>query len=181
MLRHTLAAIATATACAFSAPAADLPGTVWATEGGESHVTFELVDGQLFGRFSWLSNEEEQGIVAYDDNNPDPARQSCGLIGLPFVHSFSADGDEWVDGRIYNPRSGKTFRSSIKVNDGDGTLNLRGCWGFVCKTQVWTRVGDAPAVMMAEATTAEPAIGAAPDELLEANDIDMCRQPPSDG
>ena len=40
-------------------------------------------------------------------------------------------------GRIYDPKSGKTYRSVLE-RDG-AALTVKGCIAIFCKTQTWTR------------------------------------------
>lgn len=71
-----------------------------------------------------------------DVNNPDAALRSRPILGMVFLTGFVPADDQW-NGRIYDPRNGKTYRS-IVTRDG-ATLRVKGCIGPFCRTQVWTR------------------------------------------
>ena len=43
-------------------------------------------------------------------------------------------------GAIYDPKRGKTYRSELKRRDAN-TLEVKGCIGPFCQTQVWTPAG----------------------------------------
>ena len=76
-----------------------------------------------------------------DDKNPDPELRSRELIGLELFTGFRFDGDDrWVDGTIYDPNSGKTYRCIITIRDRN-TLRVRGYIGFslLGRTETWTR------------------------------------------
>jgi uncharacterized protein (DUF2147 family) len=62
------------------------------------------------------------------------------LIGLQLLRDYSPNGDNWA-GRVYVPDMGRTFSSRIEQIDGN-RLKISGCLigGFLCKSQVWTRV-----------------------------------------
>ncbi len=72
-----------------------------------------------------------------DINNPDPKLRSRPITGIRLISGMVADGTQWR-GQIYDPTRGKTFKSFAALNP-NGTLNLKGCWGFICQTRVWTR------------------------------------------
>ncbi|WP_296719350.1 DUF2147 domain-containing protein [Erythrobacter sp.] len=78
------------------------------------------------------------GLDQRDINNPDPALRKRRLLGLPILSGFTADGDLWR-GRIYDPKSGKSYRSVIR-RKGANVLEVKGCIGPFCQTQVWKRV-----------------------------------------
>ena len=70
---------------------------------------------------------------------PDPALRKRRLLGLPILSGFTADGDMWR-GRIYDPKSGKTYKSQVRRKP-DGSLEVKGCVGPFCQTQVWKKAG----------------------------------------
>ena len=41
------------------------------------------------------------------------------------MRGFRAEGGRWVEGRVYNPRDGKTYRARFEMADAD-TLVMRG-------------------------------------------------------
>jgi uncharacterized protein (DUF2147 family) len=63
----------------------------------------------------------------FDEHNPDPNLRTRPLCGIEIFGSFESKGTpgEWEGGWIYNPRDGKTYRSNLKLGDGD-TLEVRG-------------------------------------------------------
>jgi uncharacterized protein (DUF2147 family) len=46
---------------------------------------------------------------------------------------------EALEGRIYNPENGRTYRAALKLRSPD-ILEVKGCLLIVCDTQVWRRV-----------------------------------------
>lgn len=63
----------------------------------------------------------------FDIHNPDPNLSQRPLCGIEIFGSFEPNGSpgEWEGGWIYNPRDGKTYRSNMKLGEGD-TLEVRG-------------------------------------------------------
>ena len=63
-------------------------------------------------------------------------------MGIELLTDFVFDGkDEWTDGEIYDPKSGKTYSSYMAFESKD-KLKIRGYIGFslIGKTTYWTRV-----------------------------------------
>ena len=125
--------------------AAPSPVAVWATEGGESHIQIDACGAQLCGKVVWLKeplapNNQEKT----DFYNPDPTLRSRKIVGLEILSSFVQDKDDakvWREGKIYNPKDGKTYSCKLTMLDAD-TLRVRGYVGIALfgKTQTWTRV-----------------------------------------
>lgn len=73
-----------------------------------------------------------------DVNNADPAKRKRKLIGAAILSGLTADADAWR-GQVYDPKSGRTYSSEVR-RKGDGTLEVKGCFGPLCQTQVWRKV-----------------------------------------
>ena len=82
----------------------------------------------------------DNGKPKVDDKNPNKALQNTPILGLVMLKDFAynADDKEWIDGTIYDPKSGKTYNSTIWIEDNN-TLKVRGYWGFIYSTSAWTR------------------------------------------
>ena len=78
-----------------------------------------------------------EGEGQRDVNNPDARLRNRKLLGLPILTGFVADGDIWR-GQIYDPKSGKTYRSVIR-RKGPNVLEVKGCIGPFCQTQLWRK------------------------------------------
>ena len=76
------------------------------------------------------------GGPAVDANNPDAGLRRRPIEGLAILTGFAAKGDRWA-GRIYDPESGRTYRSELRA--AGTTLKVKGCFGPFCRTQDWTR------------------------------------------
>lgn len=68
-----------------------------------------------------------------------------GLIGLEILRDLvpSRDGSaSWIDGHIYDPTSGRTYRATFTL-DGEYRASLRGYLGvpLLGRTTTWVRVG----------------------------------------
>ncbi len=75
----------------------------------------------------------------HDANNPDPALRGRPILGISVVRDFHrAEPGRWVDGKIYDPNDGKTYRSKMSIA-ADGALKVAGCVLVFCREQTWTR------------------------------------------
>lgn len=72
-----------------------------------------------------------------DVNNSDPAKRQRKLIGTAILTGLKAEDGKWR-GKVYDPKSGRTYTSEVRRKDG-GTLEVKGCFGPLCQTQVWKK------------------------------------------
>jgi uncharacterized protein (DUF2147 family) len=118
---------------------------VWLNEDKDAHIQVENRDGKYFGKIIWLKEPNElDGKAKLDDENPDLQLQKRPVMGLQLLSDFVFDGDdEWEDGEIYDPKSGKTYSCYMEFeDDAKSKLKVRGYIGvsLIGKTTYWTRV-----------------------------------------
>jgi uncharacterized protein (DUF2147 family) len=125
---------------------------LWATEtseNGNAHVEVVKEGGKYRGKIVWLEQPNYPaddaggmgGQPKVDRANPAPELRRRPIIGLWLVDGFDyAGGNQWKNGIIYDPESGKTYKCKMKLTD-EGTLKVRGYIGFslIGRTTVWTR------------------------------------------
>jgi uncharacterized protein (DUF2147 family) len=124
------------------APAARAEGVVgtWLSPDGLAKARIAPCGPQMCGMIVWLKipNDPSTGKPPADTLNPDPALRGRPILGLRFLSGFQpASGGRWTGGKIYDPKSGKTYDSRLGPGPG-GALKLEGCVGPFCKTQIWT-------------------------------------------
>jgi len=117
---------------------------VWTPEERDSEIEIAICEGgKICGRIISLTEPlNEEGTEKLDINNKDASLWSRPIMGLELLTGFAADGEtKWKGGRIYNPRDGKTYKSTLTLK-ADGTLKVRGYIGIPAlgQTQVWSRV-----------------------------------------
>jgi uncharacterized protein (DUF2147 family) len=115
----------------------------WLAPHADTKVRLEPCAGapdRLCGRISWLLHPNGvSGGPRRDINNPDPQLRSRPKLGLPLLSGFRrVQPGRWDGGKIYDPDSGKTYDSKLKVNP-DGTLDVEGCILILCQRQTWKR------------------------------------------
>jgi uncharacterized protein (DUF2147 family) len=138
-------AIATSAILGFAAvmpaSAADPRGN-WMTENGKAKVAIVNCGSALCGNIVALTepNDPATGKPRTDTNNPDAAKRTRSLIGVPIVIGMTPDSAEKWKGQVYNAEDGKTYSGSITLVNAT-TLTLQGCalGGLICKNQTWTR------------------------------------------
>lgn len=79
-----------------------------------------------------------EGGVKYNEIAPQDARPLLQDKGPRILDNLQARSDSKYRGRIFNPRNGKSYDSTIKVSES-GELKVKGCVGPVCGTKIWTR------------------------------------------
>jgi len=116
---------------------------IWLTGGKEPAKIQIYKSGEKFyGKIIWLKNPTENGKQRVDANNPDKEKRGNPIIGLIMLKDFKFDGDdEWKEGDIYDPESGKTYSSYIYLKDKN-TLKVRGYVGISLfgRTETWTKM-----------------------------------------
>ena len=118
----------------------DITKGLWFNEEKDGKIQFYEQNGKLFGKIVWLKEPQEDGKDKMDKNNPDVKLRSKPLNGLVFLTGFEKDGKNWKGGKIYDPKSGKTYSSTIKWS-GDRKLDVRGFIGvsLIGRTSHFTR------------------------------------------
>lgn len=125
--------IASWSACAQNA---DLVLGHWLTSEGDSHIEVYKKGNAYYGKIAWLKDpNDDQGKPITDDNG-DP------ILDMEIMRGFRYEDGEYVDGKVYDPQSGKTYYGSMEL-DGKSVLKLRGSLdksGWLGRTETWTRV-----------------------------------------
>lgn len=116
----------------------------WATQGNAAHVRIERCRTSpdlVCGVVTWLWEPiDAAGEPIRDKHNPDSRLRDRPILGLPLLEDFRRVVNEGaMEGRIYNPENGRTYRASLKLRSPD-ILEVKGCLLIVCDTQVWRRV-----------------------------------------
>ncbi len=123
-----------------AAEEADIEGR-WLSGDGEGWIDIRLVDGKPVGTAAGSTTAKAGDPVRRDDLNPDPALRDRPLKGITILHGFEYVGDDvWKGGRIYDPNSGKTYKSSMTLVNKN-TLKVRGYIGISLfgRSDTWTR------------------------------------------
>ncbi len=123
----------------------DVLGT-WLNGDKDAHVKIFKKGDKYFGKLVWIKDpiDPETGKTKLDKHNPDPKLQTRPSLGIELLTNFEFDDDEWDEGEIYDPKSGKTYSCYMEFpNEGNiDYLKIRGYVGIslLGRTTYWTRV-----------------------------------------
>lgn len=109
----------------------------WITEEGDAVITVGECGDKVCGWISRFLVRPPRGDQQRDVNNPDPRLRARRLLGLAVLTGFTEEEDLWR-GRIYDPKTGNSYRSVIRRRGLD-TLEVKGCRGPFCRSQIWKR------------------------------------------
>ncbi|MDR6785010.1 uncharacterized protein (DUF2147 family) [Pedobacter africanus] len=114
----------------------------WINSSGEAHVDISKKGEKYYGKIVWLKEpKDEKGTVKTDVKNPEKSLQSRPILGLEILKDFVYDDGKWTDGKIYDPKSGKTYSCNMSMK-GNDVLNMRGYIGIslIGRSETWKRV-----------------------------------------
>ena len=117
----------------------DVFGT-FLTEAGTSHVKIaDCGDGTPCGTIAWIDPASMQPGMT-----PESAKTKTGdpVLGLVMLQGFDQKKKDWRSGTIYDPEADKSYAARLKRLDS-GALELKGCVGPICQTQIWQTVATA--------------------------------------
>ena len=91
-------------------------------------------DGTYIGILSWAADPKR------DVHNKDPKLRDRPLVGIVLMWNLRYDDGEYVDGYVYNPEDGGTYRLNAEVLNPE-SLKIRGYLGISLfgQTKTWSR------------------------------------------
>ncbi len=96
-------------------------------------------NGKYYGQIEKLLNREP-GEDADPVCNVCPGdRKGQKIIGMKIVLGLVKKNDDYVDGTILDPKSGKVYNCKVWTK-GENELNVRGYVGPFFRTQIWHRI-----------------------------------------
>ena len=138
-MKILFAAALTCAGLALAVPAMASPiDGVWQTEAVGGTVQIYECGAALCGKVLTSERIKANPNVT-DEKNHDESLRSRPLKGLVIMNGFTGGPPDWKEGSIYNPEDGGTYKGTIHMSD-PGTLKLKGCWAFICKTQTWKKL-----------------------------------------
>lgn len=107
----------------------------WLTDDGAAIVRIAPCGPKLCGAIERIL---DPAAPNNDVNNPDRDLRRKPLVGVTVLRDFSRSGATWTGGRAYDPKSGGSYRSELRLA-ADGRLKVTGCVLVICRSRYWTR------------------------------------------
>lgn len=107
---------------------------------GKENGTVTIIDsnGVLYGSVSGITDPARANAVCTACTDDRAGKK---VIGLQIIRGLKPDGAEWDGGEILDPKSGKAYRCSLRLEDGGNKLLVHGYIGIslIGRTQTWVR------------------------------------------
>lgn len=107
----------------------------WVTPEKDALIAIRKCGKTLCGTLEKFLIAPPGGKDQRDVNNADPAKRNRRLVGTAILSGLTSDAGVWR-GQIYDPKSGRTYTSEVR-RKGDSILEVKGCLGPLCQTQIW--------------------------------------------
>jgi uncharacterized protein (DUF2147 family) len=116
---------------------------IWKTGEANALVKIYKNGDKYEGKIVWLLEPIDPATnkPKLDKNNPDETKKTRPVVGMVNIYDFVYAGKkEWESGKIYDPKTGNEYKSTIKLKDAN-TLEVRGYIGVSLfgRTDVWKR------------------------------------------
>jgi uncharacterized protein (DUF2147 family) len=97
-------------------------------------------NGKVYGKVLEIFDATKRGNVCTECKG---ALKNKPILGMVILFDLKKEGDEYVDGTIIDPKTGKEYDCYI-VLENKNTLKVRGYMGFsiMGRTQLWKRHFD---------------------------------------
>lgn len=118
-----------------SASSIDSVSGRWLTDDHSALIEINPCGDKLCGRIAKVLDPK---APENDINNPDRRQRADPLVGKRILWNFVRAGSGWKNGRAYDPKSGETYRSKLRIL-GNGRLEVTGCILFLCRSRYWKR------------------------------------------
>ena len=120
---------------------ADAVKGVWLNDDKDVKVEIYKAGEKYCGKIVWAQNmyEADGKTLKKDNKNSNSDLRNRNILNMVILSGFSFDDGEWTGGQIYDPKSGKTYKSKMKLKGTN--LEIRGFVGSLMfgKTTDWTR------------------------------------------
>ena len=117
-----------------AAPCAGAEQGLWRTADGSAHIELAPCGQKLCGTVRWIRNPPVRDLL-----NPNPALRGRSLVGVVVIQSVLRDGNRWTGGRLYEPRTGRSYPARLSL-EGSDQLFVQGCRFGICRGERWTRI-----------------------------------------
>jgi uncharacterized protein (DUF2147 family) len=119
---------------------ADAVKGIWINDNKDAKVEIYRSGDKYYGKVIWTDNmyEADGKTLRRDAKNSNESLKSRTIQNMIILSGFTFDDGEWTGGEIYNPKTGKTYKSTMKLSGKN--LEIRGYVGIFSKTTTWVRI-----------------------------------------
>jgi uncharacterized protein (DUF2147 family) len=114
----------------------------WETDVKDAKMEVFKSGDYYHGKLLWGNKvvEADGKSSKKDTKNPDAKLKNRNILGITNLTGLKFDGGKYLNGKIYDPPSGKTYDCKAWLENGK--LHLRGYIGFsmLGQTAVWHRL-----------------------------------------
>ena len=122
----------------FAATNAEAILGTWLTEIKDAKVEIYKKGSTFHGRVVWISEpNDDNGKPVLDKENPNANLKTRPILRMDILTGFVYDNDGEWDGKIYDPKDGKSYTCKLWVEGS--TLKVRGYLGWLFDTKTWTK------------------------------------------
>lgn len=144
LLASALTGLLLASSACWAQTTATSPVGLWRTiddKSGEVRGMVRLFEsnGMIYGRIERILDPKAIGQVCEKCSGD---RHDKPILGLDLVRGVRPDGPlYWSGGEILDPETGRTYRVSMRLDDGGRKLDVRGSilGGLIGRSQIWIR------------------------------------------
>lgn len=109
----------------------------FATQDGASHIHIvDCGDGTPCGKVVWINPDT---LLPGQTADQAIGKNGAPVLGLQLLEGFKRKKKDWRGGTVYDPENDKLYSARLKRMD-DGGLQLKGCVGPICQSQIWLPV-----------------------------------------
>jgi uncharacterized protein (DUF2147 family) len=120
---------------------------IWSNQEKAGHIEIYRSGETYSGKLTWMKTPKDPvtGQLLLDTKNPDDRLRNKPLLGstLMYGFTFSKDSKEWVNGKIYDGRKGKTYKCRLTLQDANTLLvygYIGASWMKLGETNTWSRL-----------------------------------------
>lgn len=110
-----------------------------ATGKPKSVVEIFESNGKVYGKVVQLFREpnEDQYPICLECEDD---RKNQPVMGMTIIRDMKLKDGFYQEGTICDPKNGKVYDCEFWLDQGGATLQVRGYWGFIFRTQTWLRM-----------------------------------------
>lgn len=114
----------------------------WLPEDKMGYIEIYKTNEKYYGKIVCIVDpiNSKTGQPWKDELNPDKPKRKRNILGITMMFDFEYNNrtKEFVKGRLYDVRTGRTYRGKMWLDNGN--LILRGYLLFFYKTEKWIKV-----------------------------------------